>query len=244
MIPPDAIAAKPAQWRARTIPPAEREAHFAEVVGFQAEQARRSRSLSRIAWTLAGIAIMANVALSIALAGLLPTLRIVPLLIAIHRDGTADTAFRLSDLPPTQSAAVVRAAVWQYVRYRAGYDFADARYSYDLVSAMSAPAVRAAYQRYFLTSSNPRSPQLTVGRKGQIDVSLINLSFVRRDTALVRYRRAVRLYGENDARVTTWTATVGIRLDHAMTADARLVDPGGIVVTSYQADQDTPQPQP
>ena len=132
---------------------------------------------------------------------------------------------------------MTRAAIWQYVRDREGYDFADARYRYDVVSMMSAADVRAAYQQWFLPG-NSSSPQNAVGRKGQVDVRMINMSFVRPQVALVRYQRTVLMYGEAPD-TTTWTSTVAFERVDDLPVGARLSDPGGIVVTNYQNSEDS-----
>jgi Type IV secretory pathway, component VirB8 len=105
---------------------------------------------------------------------------------------------------------------------------------------MSAPTVMDEYQRAFLnTSPGSTSPQIREGRKGQVNVSLVNMSFVRRQVALVRYRRTVLMYG-SDPVTTTWTATVEFRLASKLPLGARLADPGGLIVTNYQNSEDTP----
>lgn len=213
--------------------------YFREVESFQRDRARSARRSARLAWSLAGISLLTNVALAFAVASMLPLERLVPLYLWVRHDGTVDSAGQISDLPATQEEAVIRAAVWQYVRDRESYAYADARYRYDVVSLMSAPGVRDAYQRWFL-SSNPESPQNTIGKRGQIDTAMIGMSFVRPRVALVRYAKTALTYGGTPEK-TTWTATVGFaRVDKLPAAD-RLADPGGIVVTSYQNSEDSAQ---
>ena len=211
--------------------------YFREVESFQAQRARSAKRSARAAIAVAALLLFANVALAFAVASMLPLERLVPLPMWVHADGTVDVLPKMSDLPPTQSLAVTRAAIWQYVRDRQGYDFADARYRYEVVSMMSAPDVRDAYQQWFLPG-NRASPQNTVGRKGQIDLRLVNMSFVRPQVALVRYERRLLMYGEA-AETTTWTATVGFARVGSLPAQNRLADPGGIIVTNYQDSEDS-----
>jgi type IV secretion system protein VirB8 len=221
------------------VEPTRLDEYYREVESFQRERARGARRSARLAWSLAGISLLTNVALGFAVASMLPLERLVPVYLWVRHDGTVDSASEISDLPATQAVAVIRAAVWQYVRDRESYAYADARYRYDVVSLMSAPDVRDTYQRWFL-SANPASPQNTIGRRGQIDAAMIGMSFVRPRVALVRYAKTVLMYGGTTQK-TTWTATVGFaRVDKLPAAD-RLSDPGGIVVTSYQNSEDSPQ---
>ncbi len=213
-------------------------AYYREVESFQTRQARGTRRWSRVAWTIAGVSLATNLALAGTIAAMLPLQRLVPFYLWLRPDGTVDSTTRLSTLPPTQSDAVLRAAIWQYVRDRQSYDFPDARYRYNVVSLMSAPSVLDAYQQGFLPA-NPASPQNTIGRKGQVSVSMSSMSFVRRDVALVRYRRSV-LMDEAMPVTTTWTATVAFRTVTTLPLAARLTDPGGLIVTNYQNSEDTP----
>ena len=213
--------------------------YFREVESFQRARARGARRSARLAWSLAGISLLTNVALAFAIASMLPLERLVPLYLWVRQDGTVDSAGQISDLPATQEEAVIRAAVWQYVRDRESYAYADARYRYDVVSLMSAPDVRDTYQRWFL-SSNPASPQNTIGKRGQIDTAMIGMSFVRPRVALVRYAKTVLTYGGTPEK-TTWTATVGFERVDKLPATARLADPGGIIITTYQNSEDSPQ---
>ncbi|MGH7085377.1 MAG: VirB8/TrbF family protein, partial [Acetobacteraceae bacterium] len=119
--------------------------HFREVESFQAHRTRSAKRTARVAFLVAGLSLLANVALAFTVASMLPLERLVPLPMWVQADGTVDVLPKMSDLPPTQSAAVTRAAIWQYVRNREGYDFADARYRYDVVSMMSASDVQDAY---------------------------------------------------------------------------------------------------
>ncbi|MDD2859727.1 MAG: type IV secretion system protein VirB8 [Acidiphilium sp.] len=214
--------------------------YYREVKSFQASTARGARRWGRVAWTIAGISLVANLALAVAVASMLPLERLVPLYLWLQPDGTVQSTTQLSNIPPTQSRALMRAAIWQYVRDRQSYDFADAKYRYDVVSLMSSPKVMNEYQRWFLDKSpSSSSPQIREGRKGQVNVSLVNMSFVRRQVALVRYRRTVLMYGA-DSVTTTWTATVGFQMASKLPLDERLADPGGLIVTNYQNSEDTP----
>jgi type IV secretion system protein VirB8 len=228
-----------ARWAASPVTAPELGDYYREVESFQRERERGARRSARVAWSLAGVSLLTNVALGFAVLWMLPLERLVPLYLWVRQDGTVDSANAISDLPATQAEAVVRAAIWQYVRDRESYAFADARYRYDVVSLMSASEVRDDYQHWFL-SANPESPQNTIGKRGQVDTTMISMSFVRPQVALVRYSKTVLMYGGTPQK-TTWTATVGFEHVDKLPAANRLTDPGGIIVTSYQNSEDSPQ---
>ena len=222
--------------------PVERAAlteHYREVESFQRARARAAQRTSKVLGAVAGASILANVGLAWGLASVLPLTKLVPIYLWVRPDGTVDSSVTLSRLPPTQSAAVIDAALWEYVRLYEGYSYGSARYGYDAVSRMSNDVVRASYQRWF-NYPNPASPQVTVGQKGQIDIEHIGSAKIGPNVEQIRYRRIVSIQGQNPA-VTTWTATLQYQLASDLPAATRLLNPGGVIVTSYQAAEDSAQ---
>ena len=213
------------------------ERHYKEVQSFQEKRARSARFLSRGAIVALGISMVANVGLAWSVASLLPLTRLVPVYFLIRPDGTIDDSVALSALPPSTDLAVIRAALWQYVQMREGYSYDTARYRYDIVSGMSDAATRVSYQQWF-NYPNPQSPQVTVGKNGVLTVEPISVALIGPDVAQVRYQR-IYATGTNAAVTTTWTSTLQFEQVDTMPASERLDDPGGVIVTSYQVEEDT-----
>jgi type IV secretion system protein VirB8 len=213
------------------------ERHYKEVQSFQEKRARSARFLSRGAIVALGISMVANVGLAWSVASLLPLTRLVPVYFLIRPDGTIDDSVALSALPPSTDQAVVRAALWQYVQMREGYSYDTARYRYDIVSGMSDAATRASYQQWF-NYPNAQSPQVTVGKNGMLTVEPISVALIGPNVAQVRFQR-IYATGTNAAVTTTWTATLQFEQVDTMPASERLSDPGGVIVTSYQVEEDT-----
>lgn len=213
------------------------ERHYKEVQSFQEKRARSARFLSRGAIVALVISMLANVGLAWSVASLLPLTRLVPVYFLIRPDGTIDDSVALSTLPPSTDQAVIRAALWQYVQMREGYSYDTARYRYDIVSGMSDAATRVSYQQWF-NYPNPQSPQVTVGKNGVLTVEPISVALIGPDVAQVRYQR-IYATGTNAAVTTTWTSTLQFEQVDTMPASERLDDPGGVIVTSYQVEEDT-----
>ncbi|GBQ29209.1 type IV secretion system protein VirB8 (plasmid) [Komagataeibacter nataicola] len=210
--------------------------HYEQVETFQKA---RVRSVVRInKFLLAGLAVsmIANMGLAWSIGALLPLEKLVPMPLWVRPDGTVDSEISMSRLPKTMDEAVINSAVWQYVRLREGYTYATAQYAYDTVSLMSSDQVRDQYQSWF-NFPNPKSPQVTVGKKGQIDVEEVSLAPIGNSVIQVRFRRTVSMDGQRP-QVTTWTATVQILRLTDLPAKARLNNPGGVIVTSYQSSED------
>ena len=213
--------------------------HYREVESFQRERARGARRLSKVLAAVAGIAILGNLGQAWTIASMLPLTKIVPVYLWVRPDGTVDNSVTLSRLPATQSEAVKTAALWEYVRLREGYSYDSAQYSYDAVSGMSADPVRTIYQAAF-NYPNPTSPQVTVGRKGTVEIQHISSAYIGPTVQQVRYRRVLTLNGQQPV-VTTWTATLQFETVAALPTPLRLRNPGGVIVTSYQAAEDSAQ---
>lgn len=213
--------------------------YYKQVESFQHERATAARRTSTILAAVASIAIVANLGQAWTIASLLPLTKIVPVYLWVRPDGTVDNAVALSRLPATQSQAVVTAALWEYVRLREGYSYDTAQYGYDAVSEMSADAPRSQYQSWF-NYPNAQSPQMTVGKKGTIEIEHISSANISENVQQIRYRRVLTLIGQQPI-VTTWTATLQFETVAALPVALRLRNPGGVIVTSYQAAEDSPQ---
>jgi type IV secretion system protein VirB8 len=213
--------------------------YYKEVESFQRERARAARQTSKVLAAVAGIAILANLGQAWTIASLLPMTKIVPVYLWVRADGTVDSSVSLSRLPGTQSQAVVTAALWEYVRLREGYSYDSAQYAYDTVSGMSVGATRAQYQGWF-NYPNPQSPQVTVGKKGVIEIQHIASASISANVQQIRYRRILNLDGQPPV-ITTWTATIQFQTVATLPASQRLKNPGGVIVTSYQSAEDSAQ---
>ncbi len=213
------------------------EQHYKEVQSFQEKRARSARLLSKGALVGLGVSMLANLGLAWTVATLLPLTKLVPVYFVVRPDGTIDDSVALSTLPPSTNQAVIRAALWQYVQMREGYSYDTARYRYDIVSGMSDAGTKAIYQQWF-NYPNPQSPQVTVGKNGTLTVEPISVALIGPDVAQVRYQR-VETIGTDDAVTTTWTATLQFQQVDTMPQAQRLTDPAGIIITSYQAEEDT-----
>jgi type IV secretion system protein VirB8 len=81
---------------------------------------------------------------------------------------------------------------------------------------------------------------VTVGKKGTIEIEHIASANISENVQQVRYRRVLTLIGQQPI-VTTWTATLQFETVAALPAALRLRNPGGVIVTSYQAAEDSPR---
>lgn len=215
------------------------EEHYKDVKSFHSQREKMRKHLSRALIALAVLGLLGNVAQAWTIASLVPLARLVPVYLWVRQDGTIDSSVSMSQLPATQSKAVVNAALWEYVRLRESYSPDTAQYAYDIVTGYSDTKVAEQYQKWF-NYPNPESPQVLVGKHGTIQVSHISSSDIAPSLQQIRFTRTVTLDGRSPI-VTTMTATIGYAKVDKLPAKARLTNPGGILVTSYQSTEDTPK---
>src|SRR5271157_3085793 len=123
---PDTLEPPSETWQPQPEGVADLEEHYKAGLSFQADRARLIRSRSRLLAILLAAMTTVVVALAVSIAWLVPSQRLVPMLLVIQADGTVDSYASITSLPATQEQAVIRAALWKYVRDRESYNFADA----------------------------------------------------------------------------------------------------------------------
>ena len=215
----------------------ELEANYKQVESFQQAQARTAKRTTKLALIAAGVMALANLGLAWTVASLLPLTKLVPVYLLIRPDGTIDSSVSLSSLPASQNEAVIRAALWEYVRLREGYAYDTAQYNYDVISGMSAPTVKTAYQSWF-NYPNSASPQVVVGKNGNITVAPVSVAMLSPHVAQVRFARTLGMNGSKPV-TTTWTATLAFDQVDTLRSRDRLANPGGIIITNYQSAEDS-----
>lgn len=213
------------------------ERHYHEVSSFQRLRARLSHYISRGLVAGLTLSLIANAGLAWAIVSMLPLTKLVPVYLLVRPDGTIDTSVSLSTMPTTASQAIIRAALWQYVKMREGYSYDTAQYNYDIVSGMSDANTRTNYQSWF-NYPNPKSPQVTVGKNGVITVKPISVALIGPNVAQVRFERQLTM-GTDAPITTTWTATLQFQQVDTIPASDRLTNPGGLIITNYQSEEDT-----
>lgn len=217
--------------------PRDLEKNYKDVESFQQARARSAQRMTKIAIAVAVVLGLANIAMAWTMASLLPLTKLVPVYMLIRPDGTIDSSPTLSALPASQNEAVIRAALWEYVRLREGYSYDTAQYNYDVVSGMSEPVAKANYQSWF-NYPNPASPQVTIGKAGSITIAPISVAMLGSHVAQVRFSRTVQLATARPD-IKTWTATLSFQQVDTLTGKDRLANPGGLIVTNYQSSEDS-----
>ncbi|MBS0642373.1 MAG: hypothetical protein JSS43_21130, partial [Proteobacteria bacterium] len=212
------------------------QARAKEVWGFQRAMSKLSRAThTGIRWGFLAISVIAVVEAG-ALYHLMPLVRVVPVFIPLQADNTLAASVTPMQVDPSvtmdslkNSPAAISAALWQYVRLRESYNWAEANYSWDVVSAMSSIGVRKQFQDWFVYT-NKQSPQVAYGFKGAIKLSWVE-SRLDGDKFTVTFWRQQFDDGNPVSKPQQWTCNLSFATDYATPPQQRLqFNPSGLVV--------------
>jgi type IV secretion system protein VirB8 len=221
------------------IPRSELDRLYGETQARQQREARRARRISN-GKTIAIIGLLGVVgAQALAAVQLFPLVRVVPVVAVPQPDGSMATVVHGDALPPVVQERAIRATLFQYVRLREGWSSGEAQYAYDVVSRMSAPAVRAEFQDWFNLQVAP-GPQVVWGTRTTVQIEYLSGAVLPNNTNQVdqiyqmRFRRTERTAGRPPV-VSTWVVTMRYRAGQTIAQlDGLTVNPLAVLVTEYR----------
>jgi len=214
-----------------------------EARSFQGSKARNLRRLLGAAVLYGGAMTLVGLAEAGGIISMLPLVRVVPVFVYTHHDGTFQSSVTMSTLPGTLNEANIRALLWQYVVEREGYMFGDAHYRYDVVSGMSALHVRDQYQAW-ANAGNPNSYLAKLGRKADITVGYIDSGWVSHaddfSTGVyeIRFERVIKSAESGTTAQKFKVRFEYVKVDTLPFIQRVTANPSGIQVTDY------PGPEP
>jgi len=230
-------------FHARPVPndPALLAAYFKQVSSYEGDRLKWAYRVAGIGWTVAVAAGIVAGAACFAVAGLTPLKRTDVVVLRVNETtGMTDRVYDVQGGPMAASEAEQRHWLWQYVRHRQGYSYAEAQYNFDVVNIMSTADVQLQYAEGF-RGSNPLSPQVVLGRTGQAALSWVSTAFIGPKLAQVRYVLSERK-GDLMLPKRNMVATVGFDFSRgSISGGAININPRGFLVTSYRVDQENAQ---
>lgn len=214
--------------------------YFAEASAWDQSRAAAAERSKNVAWAVASVSMMIALGSVIAVAGLTPLKETQPFLIRVdNTTGVVDTIDRLTDAKTNYQETINKYFVSMYVRHREAFDRNLAEYRYNAVGLMSNRPVQQAYYDWFNPKNNPNSPLRRYRRSEKVQVTIKSVSFVSKDTALVRFVREET--GNNQKTLAShWVATVAFTYENPPTKQTeREINPLGFQVTSYRIDPES-----
>lgn len=198
--------------------------------------AQRSQKL---AWSIAGVAVLVACLEAFALAALAPLKRVEPYTLLVDRQ-TGYTRILKGDGVEqiTADEALTQSLLAQYVIARESFDITTIGQEYRKVGLWSAETARSGYVATMQTD-NPASPFRRLPRTSLVTTRIKSVSQLGRRTALVRFETARLDQGQVEANWAPWVAVVHYRFARApMSLDDLLLNPLGFQVTQYRRDQE------
>ena len=220
--------------------PETRGAYYRSAASWADDSKATLRTSRRVAWWIAGAAIVVAVLEAVALAALAPLKTVIPYTILVDRQtGYVQTVKGLEPGTMTQDSAVTQSFLVQYVIARETFDAADLRDNYHKVLVWSAGDQRTEYQRE-MQRANPSSPLNVYQPTTIVSTTIKSVSLLTPTTALVRFDTTRGENGSSAGEVRSWAAVLAFRYSGApMSMEDRFLNPLGFQVTSYRRDAET-----
>lgn len=203
--------------------------------------AHRSR---RRAWIVAAFATAAAISGWLAVAALAPLKRVDGyLVIADRTTGAVETITSLAKgvqnaMTLSESEAITKANLAQYVIARETFDLTDIEERHDQVRRTSERRLFDEYDRTFRGEASVNPFKLYEDHVREVEVK--SVEFFNETTAQVRFRADLRKDGH--AVVSHWLAILKFRyVQQPATLSERLANPLGFQVLSYRVDQEASQ---
>jgi type IV secretory pathway component VirB8 len=155
------------------IPAAELKRLYQERRAEQAREKRRQRRNHLLSGGTIIVLVLAIGALATAIATMLPLEKLVPIIVYQRGDGTVVNTVEWASLPKDVQEDTTVNVVWNYVQQRESWSEGNAGWAWTVVSAMSAPSVRDAFQVWY-RKENPESPARLYKDGTTVDARYVN----------------------------------------------------------------------
>lgn len=214
-------------------------AYYEDATAWDIDRERRIKRSERIAWIVAACGVSCAIIASVAVMLLTPLKSVQPFVIRVDKaTGIVNVVRTMRPGPTSYNEAITRYFLSTYIRAREGYSRPLAESDFDTVSLMSGSVQRHQYVTFFDPVKNQKSPLNIYNTETTIDAKIKSISFLKQNTAAVRYLRIKRT--GMVTKETDWIATVTFKyVNGPETAKAREVNPLGFLVTDYRTDPET-----
>jgi len=223
--------------------------YFAEASGWARDRAEQLQRSQRIAWRVAGAAVVAAICSSAAVLAMSPLKQVEPFLIRV--DGTTG----LFDVVPAYSGkadlpeALTRHLVTEYVVERERYIPALAETDYEQIGAYHSAAMNQAWSAMW-ARTNPLSPLVRYGDTARVRAAIEAVSFLKRSpngasVVQVRFATSTQRIAGAAEESASFLATLEVGFGPP-SSDVRLraLNPLGFRVTEYHREPIVTDPGP
>lgn len=210
-------------------------AYFQQAASWDQDRILALQKSKRTAWIIAASAASLCMVLALGLVLLIPLKTVEPFMVRVDSSsGIVDQVVKLKDARESYDEVMTKFFLRRVVTLRETYTRGQLQSNYDQSVLFTAPSARPQLKADF-SFDNPNGPYKRYGELGTAAIQIVNVSFVAKNIAQVRYQRTERKSG---AEVQTrWVATVEFRyVSQPASEEARAVNPLGFQVTNYRND--------
>ena len=215
----------------------DKDTYFDAARTWEYDRFRAAAGREKLAWLIAGIAVVLAIVAVAAVAMLTPLKTVQPYVIRVDRaSGETEIVTALKGPQPrTYEDAVNRYFISQYVRLREGWLNDAARENAYSVMLMSDQPEAGRYLGT-VQSSNRNAPSNIYGDKGFVSVAIRTISFLSPTVAQVRYTKIIT-FGQNAPVAQNWNAILTFRYATAPEREKdRNLNPLGFQAVTYRSD--------
>lgn len=215
------------------------DAYFAAGESWARDRRDELLASRRIAWLVAGVAVVTALCEALALLALTPLKTVVPYTLMVDRQTGFVQALKPLDAQTVSAdRALTQSFLVQYVIAREGFDRGTVQSDYRKVGVWSAGRARADYIAG-MQASNPESPLARLPQSASIDAVVKTVTPLGADTAMVRFDTRRRDVGGQSQPPQSWIAVIRYGYSGApMTVEDRFVNPLGFQVQRYRRSQE------
>lgn len=197
----------------------------------------------RVAWIVAGFAVVVALCEALALVILMPLKTVVPYTLMVDRQtGFVQALKPLDAQVVSPDRALTQSFLVQYVIAREGFDYGTVQADYRKVGLWSSGRARADYIAG-MQASNPDSLLARLPRTTSIDVAVKSVTPMGGNTAMVRYDTRRRDAGGQTHSAQSWVAVIHYRYSgEPMSVADRFINPLGFQVQRYRRSQEVLSP--
>jgi type IV secretion system protein VirB8 len=209
--------------------------YYKEAASWDEDRIIALQKSKRTAWMVAGAAATLSLGLTLGLVLLIPLKTVEPFMVRVDAStGIVDQVVKLKDARESYDEVMTKFFLRRVVALRETYTRAQLQSNYDQSVLFTAPSARPQLKVDF-SFDNVNGPYKRYGELGTSSVQIVNISFVAKNVAQVRYMRADRKGGAETQ--TRWVATVEFRyVSQPASEEARGINPLGFQVTNYRND--------
>lgn len=220
--------------------------YYAQAATWNQDRLKSLRTSQRLAWWIAGAAVLIAVLEAIALALLTPLKTVVPYTLMVDR-----TTGYVQALKPTEKAmiapdtALTQSFLVQYVTARESFDINTLANNYRKVALFSGDRARSSYLST-MQANSPQHPLATYPRSSVVETRVKSVSPTGADTAFVRFDTVRTDANGQQQPPNSWVAVIRYQYSgEPMKLEDRFVNPLGFRVLSYRKDPEAaPAPLP